>query len=141
VSKTLGKACKTLGECFAECDTRQKSSANCTSAMTSLSSTFYRSLDKDFAECYQVLGKENLPSRRLVMVTEPLPSVLVDTRQRVSLCRAYKVTLDKEFPSLPSVRRTSTRQRGHQRAPLSAPLSSALGGTRQRLLLCRVPMP
>jgi hypothetical protein len=50
------------------------------------------------------------------------------------------VTLSKEFPSLPSVRRTSTRQRHHQRAPLSLPLPSELGGT-QRLLLYRVPRP
>jgi hypothetical protein len=54
------------------------------------------------------------------METEPLPSVLGDTRQRVS--------------SLSSAQRTSTRQRGHQWAHLSVPLLSALGGTRQRLL-------
>jgi hypothetical protein len=32
---------------------------------------------------------------------------------------------DKEFPSLPSVCQPSTRQRGHQWAPLSVPLPSA----------------
>jgi hypothetical protein len=63
----------------------KKSSTNCTSATTSLMSTFYRTLDKDFAECHSVLGKEKPPSRRLVTETVPLPSVLGDTRQRVSL--------------------------------------------------------
>jgi hypothetical protein len=29
-----------------------------------LPSTFYRPLDKDFAECHMVLGKEKSPSRR-----------------------------------------------------------------------------
>jgi hypothetical protein len=56
-----------------------------------------------------VLGKEKSLSRRLVMETSPLPSILGETRQR-----------------------------GHQRGPLSDSLSSALEGTRQSLLLCRV---
>jgi hypothetical protein len=43
--------------------------------------------------------------------------------------------------SLPSARRTSSRQREHQRAPLSVPLPSIVGGTRQRLPLCRVSRP
>jgi hypothetical protein len=42
-------------------------------------------------------------------------------------------------PSLPSAHRTSTRQRDRQRAPLLVPLPSAFVGTRQSLLLCRVP--
>jgi hypothetical protein len=42
----------------------KESSANCTSAMTSLSSTFYRPLGKDFAECQLVLDKEKSPSQR-----------------------------------------------------------------------------
>jgi hypothetical protein len=37
----------------------KESSTNCTSATTSSLSTFYRALDKDFAECQQVLSKEN----------------------------------------------------------------------------------
>jgi hypothetical protein len=76
VSKTFGKTCKTLGK---------ESSANCTSATASLLSTFYRALDKDFTECRHVLGKEKLPSRRPITATEPLPSVLGDTQQIVSL--------------------------------------------------------
>jgi hypothetical protein len=43
--------------------------------------------------------------------------------------------------SLPSARLTSTRQRYHQWTSLSVPLLTALGGTRQSLLLCRVPRP
>jgi hypothetical protein len=66
-STALPSASKTLDK---------ESSANCTSTTASLLSTFYRALGKDFAECHQVLGKEKLPSRRLVTATEPLPSVL-----------------------------------------------------------------
>jgi hypothetical protein len=55
-------------------------SANCTSATASLPSTFCRALGKDFAECHLVLGKLKSPSRRQVTVTEPLPSVGLDTR-------------------------------------------------------------
>jgi hypothetical protein len=73
---------------------------NCTSANTSLSSTFCRAL-----------GKEKLPSRRQVMVTE--------------LCRAFAIlALDKEGSSGP---------------PLPVPLSRAPIGTRQSELLCGVP--
>jgi hypothetical protein len=66
---------------------------------------------KTFVECRKVLSQEKSSSWRLVTVMEPLPSV----------------------------RQTSTRQRDRQRTPLFIPLPSALGGTRQRLLLCRVP--
>jgi hypothetical protein len=114
---------------------------------------FFRALGKHVAECHQVLDKEKSSSRRLVTATEPMPS-------------AHRVTLGKELPfaecplywhstqsfplrsvlgdtrqrvsSLPSVRRTSTRQRDRQQAPLSVPLPSVLRGTRQRLLLCQV---
>jgi hypothetical protein len=41
----------------------KESSMNCTSATASLLSTFYRALDKDFAECYSVLGKEKVLPR------------------------------------------------------------------------------
>jgi hypothetical protein len=64
----------------------KESSANSTSATTaSLPSTFYRALDKDFAECHLVLGKEKSTSRRLVTETASLSSVLGGTRQRVFL--------------------------------------------------------
>jgi hypothetical protein len=53
----------------------KESSANSTSVTTSLSSTFYRALDKDFVECQSVLGKEKRPSRRRVTETANLPSV------------------------------------------------------------------
>jgi hypothetical protein len=61
----------------------KESSANCTSTTASLPSTFYRPLDKDFAECQQLLGKEKSPSRRQVTATEPVPS-------------AHRVRLDKD---------------------------------------------
>jgi hypothetical protein len=48
---------------------------NSTSTTTSLSSTFYPVLDKDFAECLSVLGKEKWSSRCRVTETAPLPSV------------------------------------------------------------------
>jgi hypothetical protein len=105
----------------------KESSVNSTSATAFLPSTFYRALGKDFAECHSVLGKENPPSRRLVTETAPLPSVLGDTWQR-----------DYLFAKCPPA---YTRQRGHQLGPLSVSLPSALGGTRQILLLYRVPGP
>jgi hypothetical protein len=43
----------------------KKSSTNCISATTSLSSTFYWALGEDFAECHLVLGK------RKVVITTP----------------------------------------------------------------------
>jgi hypothetical protein len=85
VSKTLGKACKTLDECFIRCHTRQKKLGNFTSQQLLCLVFFYRALGKDFTECHQVLGKEKSPSRGLVRATEPLPSVLGDTRQIVFL--------------------------------------------------------
>jgi hypothetical protein len=60
----------------------KESSTNCTLAMASMPSTFYRALDKDFAECRQVLDKEKSPSRCQVTTTEPVPS-------------AHRVTLGK----------------------------------------------
>jgi hypothetical protein len=81
----------------------KESSANSTSTMTSLSSIFYRTLDKDFVECQSVLGKEKHPSLCQVTETAHLPSVLGDTRQRSYLCRVSLNTLGKEVTSLPSV--------------------------------------
>jgi hypothetical protein len=57
----------------------KESSANSTSATTSLLSTFYRALGKDFAECQSVLSKEKRPSRHRVTEMVPLSSVLGDT--------------------------------------------------------------
>jgi hypothetical protein len=58
----------------------KEDSANYTSAMASMSITFYRAFGKDFAECHSVLGKEKSPSRRQVTAMESVPS-------------AYRVTL------------------------------------------------
>jgi hypothetical protein len=72
-------------------------SANCTSAMASLSSTFCRSLDKVFAECHLVLGKEKSLSQHQVTMIEPLLSILPNTRQRLRLCQvSARLVLDKE---------------------------------------------
>jgi hypothetical protein len=61
-------------------------SANCTSAVASLSSTFCRALNK-----------EKSRSRRQAKVTEPLPGILLDSRQRLSLCRVpVGLALEKE---------------------------------------------
>jgi hypothetical protein len=53
--------------------------------MTSLSSNFYRSLDKDFIEYQPILGKEKSPSRRQVMAMEPMPSAHNETLGKGSL--------------------------------------------------------
>jgi hypothetical protein len=123
-------------------------SANCTSATASLPITFCRALDKEFAECHLVLGKEKSPSWHQVTVTDPLPSVFFGTQQR-------KVTVtapsdgDRSFaecllwhsakrPILPSVCYHGPRQRRLQWAPPPVPVPRALVGTQQRMLLCRV---
>jgi hypothetical protein len=92
--RALGKPNKTLGKPLGK-----EVSANCTSATASLPSTFCRALGKD---CHLVLGKEKSPSRRQVTVTEPLSSVLPDTRQRSLLCRVPAIlALGKERCSGP----------------------------------------
>jgi hypothetical protein len=52
-------------------------SVNRTSTTTSLPSTFCRTLDKDFAECQSVLGKEKTSSRCQVTATQTVPSTTV----------------------------------------------------------------
>jgi hypothetical protein len=53
VPEALGKAWKTLGEGFTECDTRQKRLGELyISNDFFLPNTFYQALDKDFAECH-----------------------------------------------------------------------------------------
>jgi hypothetical protein len=91
----------------------KEGSANSTSTNASLWSTFYWALDKDFAECQSVLGKEKQSSR-----------CWGDGDGAFAEC-------------LP----TSTRQRIHQRVPLSGSLPSALYDTRQSVPLCRVRGP
>jgi hypothetical protein len=51
---------------------------------------------KRFAECHTTLGKEKQPLRRRLTETASLPSVPVDTRQRINLCRVPPGTLGKE---------------------------------------------
>jgi hypothetical protein len=115
--------------------TDKKVSVNCTSATTSLSSTFCQALDKVFVECHLVLDKEKSPSHCQVTATETVPSAMV-TLNKGSLffeCLLYWRSAKKlpvgpfassfaerirrhsaKAPSLPSACRTSTRQRDHQ---------------------------
>jgi hypothetical protein len=91
-------------------------SANCTSATTSLPSTFCRALGKEFAECHLVLGKEKSSSRCQVTVTDPLSSVFLGTRQRCQFCRVSAImALGKDGSS------------GPHRQSLCRELSLALG--------------
>jgi hypothetical protein len=95
----------------------KESSANSTSVTSSLPSTFYRTLGKDFVECHYVLDKEKTSSRRLVTETTPLLSVTnffaecssAYTQQSLLLCRvpgshhsAKKLYRGPGVPSLPS---------------------------------------
>jgi hypothetical protein len=97
VSEALGKAWKTLGKDFAECDTRQRKLGELYIGNNFFAEYFLSGLCKNFTECHPVLGKEKPPSRRQVTVMDPVPSVLGGTRQRLPLCRVPAVqTLGKE---------------------------------------------
>jgi hypothetical protein len=109
----------------------KESSVKCTSATTSLPSNFYRALGKDFVECHTVLGKVKSSSRRLVTETEPLPSVLSDTRQRVSLfaeCPPDYLSA-KRSPAGPFVSTFAecTRRHSTKGASLLSPEATSLG--------------
>jgi hypothetical protein len=124
VSETLDKAWKTLGEVFAEYDTRQISLDelyidNGFFAEYFLSDTWKRL----YRVSLGILGKEKSPSRRQVTATGDCVKCHSDTRQRLSLCRVS----------------TDARQISSPWAPLPIPLPRVLGGTQQRLPLCRVP--
>jgi hypothetical protein len=77
--KHSAKPGKHLAKALLSVTLGKESSVNCTSATTSLPSTFYQALGKYFVEYHKVLGKEKSPSRWLVMEMEPLPSVVGDT--------------------------------------------------------------
>jgi hypothetical protein len=78
----IGLSWKTLSKVFAECSTRQRelSELYIISAMASLSSTFYRALDKDFAECHSVLGKEKWCLPSVYLCREPANAVVTERR-------------------------------------------------------------
>jgi hypothetical protein len=124
-------------------------SVNCTPATTFLSSTFYWVLVYLFAECYLVLGKEKSLSRLQVTVIETLSSATVTSSAKAPFLPSVFCTSPQQKSSpwaplpvpLPSASWTSSRQREHQWTSLPVPLLSALGGTRQRLLVCRVSWP
>jgi hypothetical protein len=149
VPEALDKAWKTLGKDFAEYNTRQRELGehyigNDFFPEYFLSSTWQilcrvpvgtrqrktvvtapGNGDDAFAECSRWHSAKRLPS----------PSVLGDT-----FAECHLEHLAKKLP-LCRVSPACTRQRVHQWGPASDSLPSALGGTRQRLLLCRVPGP
>jgi hypothetical protein len=96
-------------------------SVTCTTAAVSLPSALFRTLDKVFIECHLVLSKEKSSWRRQVMVTEALPSVLNDTRQR-SACW------------------TDTHQKNSSGPPWQPLCRESQADTWQRRLLCREPV-
>jgi hypothetical protein len=111
----------------------KESSANCTSTTASLPSTFYQSLDKDFAECQQLLGKEKSPSQRQVTATEPVPSahrVRLDKDSLFVKCSLYWHSA-KKLPVGPFTRSFAERIRWHLAKTPSLP-SSCWNDTRQR---------
>lgn len=93
---------KTLVKVFTECDSRQRGLSEIYIDNDFFAKNFCRALDKVFCECHLVLGKEKSPSQHYVMVTEPLPSDLSDTRQTSPLRQVpASLTLDKEGSSGP----------------------------------------
>jgi hypothetical protein len=91
----------------------------------------------------RALDKEKSLSQRKVTVTEPLSSVLPDNSMLLLCQVSAGLTLSKEGSSglLCQILYRLPRQRKHQLTPLRGLLPSSLGGTRQRVLLCRVPEP
>jgi hypothetical protein len=127
----------------------KESSVNCTSITASLPSTFYPALGKDFAEYHKVLGKEKPLSRRLVMETAPLPSVIGGTRQRGKLFAECLPTQHSAAspPVVPFVSFFAECSRRHS-AKLASFAECQGHNTRQRsftgaqvFLLCRVLWP
>jgi hypothetical protein len=80
---------------------------------------------KRFAECPRALGKENQPLRRRVTETAALPSVCLETLGKGSTFVECHLGHSTNNPS--------------GRVPMSGSLPSARSGTRQSVLLCRVP--
>jgi hypothetical protein len=124
VSQTLGKARKTLGKDFAECNTRQR-----------MLGELYIGNDL-FAEYFLSGTRQRIcrvpfgTRQRKVVVTTPNDGdgSFAECLPRHSAKR----------PILPSVSCHGPRQRRLQRAPPPVPVPRALLDTRQRRLLCRV---
>jgi hypothetical protein len=123
----------------------KKGSAHSASTKPSLPSTFSRALDKDFAECREVLGKEKQPSRRGVTETTSLPSVLGDTRQKSYPCRVSGGQHSAKNPSAGSPCQVLCRMleplhsaKNLYRCPGLGSLSSAMVLTLCKVSLCRV---
>jgi hypothetical protein len=70
VSKTIGKALKTFGKGFIECDTRQRKLDELYIGNGLFAEYFLSGTQQRLAECHLVLGKEKSQSRRQVTGTE-----------------------------------------------------------------------
>jgi hypothetical protein len=93
-----------------------------------------------FAECLLIHSTKKLPLPSVFRPALGKEFVSGSPCQVSYLCRVSPNTLGKEVTfaeCLPA----STRQRIRQRIPISGSLSNALYGTRQSVLLCRVPEP
>jgi hypothetical protein len=112
-NQALGKALKTVGKRFAECRTRQRGLGTQCIGKAVFVEYFFSGTRQSGLRSARPLGKEKQPLRRRVTETESLPSVCL-------------TALSKESA------------RG---VPMSGTLSSAWYGTRQSVLLCRVPEP
>jgi hypothetical protein len=124
VSQTLGKARKTLGKGFAECNTRQRTLGELYIGNGLFSEYFLSGTRQRI--CRVPFGTR----QRKVVVTAPSDG---DGSFAECLLRH-----SAKRPILPSVFCHGPRQRRLQRAPPPVPVPRALVGTRQRRLLCRV---
>jgi hypothetical protein len=134
----------------------KQSSTNCTSATASLSSTTLQSVTRYSAKKSYRHGARwrrrsrcRVPQNDTWQKAHSLPSVhwVAHSTKKHPVGPFARSVVESirwhstKAPSLPSARRISTRQRNHQRAPLSVPLPSALDDTRQGSNLCRVSRP
>jgi hypothetical protein len=124
VSPTHGKGKFTLGKCFAECNTRQRTLGELYIG-NSLFAEYYLSGTRQ-----RLCRVPNGTRQRKVTVTTPS-----NGDGSFAECRLWH---SAKRSMLPSVCSRGPRQRLTQWAPQPVPVSRALVGTRQRWLLCRV---
>jgi hypothetical protein len=130
VPEALDKALKTLGKVFAECRTRQSLCRVSHSAQRARHTVHRQSL------LYRVLFLGHLPGstrQRKAAVTTPGDGDNV-------FAECHKWHSAKKLP-LPSVCRPALDKESVSEVSMSGSLPSALYGTRQSMLLCRVPEP
>jgi hypothetical protein len=125
VPEALGKALKTLGKGFAECDTRQRRLDKQCIGKALCRVLFLGHSTKRFAECQGALGKEKWPLRRRVTEMASLPSVFPEALGKESIFAECHLGHSAKDPP--------------GRVLMSGSLPSATCGTRQSVPLCRVP--